>query len=87
MKTKNLTHLITDSAFVMILLISCNGCRSGRVPEKQDVSFSQPDSQKLMSVQDTNKYLFQDDPVLRKLKLTRIPKEEAIAELDENGTV
>ncbi|MBK6363799.1 MAG: hypothetical protein IPL63_16750 [Saprospiraceae bacterium] len=31
MKTKNLTNLITGSAFVMILLISCNGCRSGRV--------------------------------------------------------
>lgn len=31
MKTKNLFNLITGSVFVMILLISCNGCRSGRV--------------------------------------------------------
>ena len=31
MKTKNLTNLITCSVFMMILLISCNGCRSGRV--------------------------------------------------------
>ncbi|MBK8621208.1 MAG: hypothetical protein IPN79_05465 [Saprospiraceae bacterium] len=31
MKTKNIFNLITGSVFVMILLISCNGCRSGRV--------------------------------------------------------
>ena len=33
MKTKNLTNIITCSVFMMILLISCNGCRSGRVVE------------------------------------------------------
>jgi hypothetical protein len=55
------------------------------VPEKQNVSFSQPDSPQLLTVSDTNKYLFQDDPILSKLKLMQEPKAEVIPEYDENG--
>jgi hypothetical protein len=40
----------------------------------------------LNSSDDTLKYLFMDDPILSKLKLTRFPKAEVITEYYENDT-
>ena len=66
----------------MIALISCGGCGSGKVITNE---VSKKNDQVLNTSDDTTKYLFMDDPILRKLKLTHVPKAEVILEYDDNG--
>ncbi len=90
MKTKNLFNLITGSVFVMILLISCNGCRSGRVvnkavPETSTKNVKKSDSSSGVTILDTTK---QNSPsksnVIQKSNIYPIFNEKrGITHLDE----
>ncbi|MBK9150330.1 MAG: hypothetical protein IPM26_04735 [Saprospiraceae bacterium] len=70
--------------FTALLMLSCGGCGSGKVQKIPNEVLKNNESA-LQTNDDTLKYLFMDDPVLSKLKLTQLPKAEVITEYDDSG--
>ncbi|MBK9150324.1 MAG: hypothetical protein IPM26_04705 [Saprospiraceae bacterium] len=72
-KIRCTTAFLVFTGFTALLMLSCGGCGSGKV-QKLTSDLQKINDYSLQANDDTVKYLFMDDPILSKLKLTRIPK-------------